>query len=110
MVARGLQLAGLLVELDERAGKLPSALLDLLLETRVGRFEPGRHLVEFLGQGAQLVPAHDVDPLIQCAGADPRCGELNRLDGPGEIAGEEDAGDDGDAEEDDQQQCCPPDR
>ena len=110
MATGGLELAGLLVELRQRGGQLPGPLLDLLLEPGIGRLQPGGHPVELVGQGAELVAAGDLDPLIERPGADLRRRDLDRLDRPGEIPREQHARRDRHQEEHDQERHRPPDR
>ena len=110
VAARGLELAALLVQLRQRTGQLAGSLLDLLLEPGIGRLQPGSHPVELVGQGAELVAAGDVDPLIERPGADLRRRDLDRLDGPGEIPCEQHARRDCHQEEHDQEPDRAPDR
>ena len=110
VVARGLQLAGLLVQPRKRACELLRPLLDLLLQADVRRLEPNRHAVEFVGERAELVAARRLDPLIERPGADLRRRDLDRLNGPDEIAGQQHARHDRHEEEHHQEQRGPPDR
>ena len=75
-----------------------------------GRLQPGGHAVELVGEGAELVAAGDLDPLVERPGADLRRGGLDRLDGPGEVPGEQHARRDRHQEEHDQERRRPPDR
>ena len=93
----------------ERGLELPGALLDLLLEARVGLLELRRHAIELLGERAQLVAARSLDPLVERTRADSRCRSLDGLDRPDEPAGEEDAGGDRQEEEHEQEQRGAPD-
>ena len=110
VAARGFELTGLLVQPGKGDRELPCPLLDLLLEAGVGLLQPFSHPVEFRGKGSELVTARDLDPLIEGTGADPRCGDLDRLDRLDEVAGQQHARRDREEEEDGKQQRCPPDR
>src|SRR6266545_1835245 len=88
----------------QRFGQLPRAVLDLLLEIGVGLLKPAAHAVELLGQGLELIARVDFDAVAEPARADARRPGLERPDGLHHLAGQQQAGEDGEAEAEHEQQ------
>ncbi len=86
------------------------ALLDLLLEAGVGFLQPSGHVVELVGQQFELVAGLDRDALLEIAAADLRRALAQLLDRNDHLAGEEQAGEEGQHQAAHQQIARPLDR
>ena len=78
--------------LFERFGQLRRALLDLVLQVRIGFLQPRAHVVELVGEPFQLVAGLDVDALGEIAAADALGAGAQGLDRADHAPGQENSG------------------
>ena len=92
-------------QLLDRLRQRASAVLDLLLEVRIGLFQLAGHVVELVGEAFELVAGLDRDALAEIAAADARRARLQGLDRHHHPAGQENAGEDRQRQAQQQQQA-----